>query len=84
MPDGLESVASALGFDHKAVADPLIRSPLPDYGLPAEEPTGWGTIIAGIVGALGVFALSSLLAQSILPKKRPGQQEFSPPNQGLR
>jgi hypothetical protein len=62
LPDGLEQVASSLGFS-KGTATAGTVSPLKDYQLPGIRSAATATIIAGLVGAVTVFALSFLLAR---------------------
>lgn len=54
-PDGLEWVGEELGFIERAQDAPY--SALPDYTIPLLGETALSTIIAGVVGALIVFAL---------------------------
>lgn len=68
-PDGLDRMAEALGFAGRA-AKPVVSAPLPDYRLPG---VGWGPIGTSLAGAAGttvVFALSWLLAGSLVAKER--------------
>ena len=67
LPDGLERVASALGFEHKA-AQPLFVAPLRDYHLPGVKSAAWATAWAGGIGTVVVFALSWVLARALAPK----------------
>jgi cobalt/nickel transport system permease protein len=68
-PDGLEKVAGALGFDHRAAATPLVPSPIPDYALPGIQSAGGATAWAGAIGTVVVFALAWLLARALVPKE---------------
>ncbi len=70
-PDGLDRTAEALGFAGRA-ARPVVPAPLPDYRVPG---LGWGPIGTSLAGAAGttvVFALSWLLAGSLVAKERRG------------
>jgi cobalt/nickel transport protein len=69
-PDGLERVASALGFDAKAAANPLIHSPMADYRVPGIGSLSEATAIAGVSGAAVVFVLSFVLARTLLPRSK--------------
>jgi cobalt/nickel transport system permease protein len=60
-PDGLERVATDLGFLDKAVAGPY--QILPDYTIPSLGEGGISTILAGAIGALVVAALTVLLVR---------------------
>jgi cobalt/nickel transport system permease protein len=62
-PDGLEKVASALGFDRRAAETPVLKAPLPDYVFPGVE----STALAGLVGTIAVFALAWILARVLAP-----------------
>jgi cobalt/nickel transport system permease protein len=70
LPDGLERVASSLGFEHKATSGPLVSSPLKDYQIPGIQSASTATIAAGAVGAVVVFALSFLLARVLVPRRK--------------
>ena len=61
-PDGLEKVAEDLGFIQKAEVEPVINSPIPDYAWPNLKSEKLATSVAGISGALVVFALGYGLA----------------------
>ena len=65
-PDGLEWVAEQAGFLHTAVNAPFQL--LPDYTIPGLGETGSSTILAGMIGALIVaavtFGLGRLLRRS--------------------
>ena len=60
-PDGLERVATNLGFIDKGVDAPYQL--LPDYTLPFLGETSLSTILAGALGAaiVGILAISSIL-----------------------
>ena len=70
LPDGLEKVASSLGFEHRAAETPNLSSPMKDYQLPGIQSTASATIVAGVIGAIAVFALSFLLARVLTPRSR--------------
>lgn len=53
-PDGLEWVATRLGFAGREVGNSF-QSPLPDYSLLPIRSTFWSTFIAGTIGAALVF-----------------------------
>ena len=67
-PDGLEKVAAKLGFEHRAVAQPLIHSPIPDYKVPGIGSAGVATAVAGVVGIIVVFGLAVVLARVLTPR----------------
>jgi cobalt/nickel transport system permease protein len=67
-PDGLEKIATSLGFEHKTSDAPLLSAPLPDYQVPLISSPVIGTALAGIIGAAVAFGLSFLLARLLVPK----------------
>jgi cobalt/nickel transport system permease protein len=74
LPDGLESVASSLGFSMRATTVSVAPSPLKDYQLPGIQPTATATMVAGLIGAVTVFALSFLLARVLVRRNvKPSQ-----------
>lgn len=66
-PDGLEHVASSLGFEHTAEDSAVASSPLADYGTAGIESPWLSTAVSGVVGllitGLIAFALMRLLAR---------------------
>ncbi|MCG3148367.1 MAG: Cobalt transport protein CbiM [Verrucomicrobiae bacterium] len=69
-PDGLEKVAATLGFEHRAVAEPVLPAPLPDYEMPGIQSAVAATAVAGAVGTFIVFGLAAILARVLVPKSR--------------
>ena len=69
-PDGLESVAAALGFEQRALADALLGSPMLEYRIPGIGSPVAATALAGVVGTVVVFMLSYLLARVLVPRSR--------------
>lgn len=69
-PDGLERVASLLGFEQRAAA-PAIASPAAGYGIPGVRSAVASTAIAGLIGTLTAFVFAYLLARILTPAKRP-------------
>lgn len=65
-PDGLERVAATLGFEGKALAPPVIHSPIAEYQIPGIGSSVVATGIAGAVGTVVVFGLSFLLARVLI------------------
>ncbi len=61
-PDGLEFVGAKLRF-LTAESDPLIISPMPDYGLPGLPDLKVVTAAVGIIGTLAVFAIGLALGR---------------------
>jgi cobalt/nickel transport system permease protein len=70
-PDGLESVAARLGFEHKA-AYPIAPALAPGYQLPGMHWATGATAAAGAVGTLVAFGLALLLARSLVRKPEEG------------
>jgi cobalt/nickel transport system permease protein len=66
-PDGLETVAAALGFAHRAAEIPVAPSPFPDYAVPGIGSAVLSTIIAGCVGTVAAFIFAYLLARFLTP-----------------
>lgn len=64
-PDGLESVAKALGFDHQAARS--LESPLADYRLPWLGSATTATAVAGVIGTLLAFLAAYALARVLVP-----------------
>jgi len=69
-PDGLESVAARLGFEHP-IAKPLLPVPAPDYHAPGISWTVGATAVAGAAGSLVVFALALVLGRWLVPARAP-------------
>jgi len=68
-PDGLESVAAKLGFDHRAV-HLRVPAPAPDYQMPGVRWAAGATALAGAAGTVVVFGLALLLARWLV--REPG------------
>jgi cobalt/nickel transport system permease protein len=68
-PDGLEKVATTLGFESRAAEKPLLAAPVPDYALPGIGSPAVATALAGALGTILVFGLSWLLARSLTTKR---------------
>jgi cobalt/nickel transport system permease protein len=66
-PDGLDKVASVLGFEQKSVSQQIAGSPLPEYTVPGIGSATTATAIAGVVGVIVVFGLSFVLARILVP-----------------
>lgn len=71
-PDGLERVASSLGFADKALTPPVLHAPIADYQIPGLGSTTVATGVAGAAGAVVVFGLSFLLAHILVRNRRQG------------
>ncbi|HVP52545.1 MAG TPA: energy-coupling factor ABC transporter permease [Terriglobales bacterium] len=65
-PDGLETVAARLGFEHRGGA--VLSAPLANYAIPGCKSPVVATAVAGAVGALVVFGLALLLSRVLVPK----------------
>jgi cobalt/nickel transport system permease protein len=77
-PDGLERVATKLGFANKAMPA-LLPAPAPDYQVPGIHWAVGATAIGGAVGALVVFSLAFLLARLLVPGRGANSPETSRP-----
>jgi len=66
-PDGLETVAAKLGFEHQA-SKPMLAAAAPDYQVPGIHWAVGATALAGAVGTLVVFGLALLLGTFLVPK----------------
>jgi len=64
-PDGLERVASLLGFDHAAASGSPVASPLAGYEIPGLGSAAVATAVAGAIGALLTLGLSFFLARML-------------------
>ncbi len=66
-PDGLDSVATKFGFDHRA-ATTAWHAPVKDYQFPGLPWNRGATALAGLAGCSVVFGLALLLARSLVRK----------------
>ena len=71
-PDGLEHVAAKLGFDQKAIEQPMVHAPLADYQWPGMRSAASATAMAGVIGTAVVFVLAWVLARVLAPKTGTG------------
>lgn len=67
-PDGLEAVASALGFEHAATT--VMTAPMPDYQFAGIRWDAGATALAGVAGTIVVFGLALLLSRWLVRKER--------------
>ena len=67
-PDGLEAVASKLGFERKAV-HAAVPAAAPDYRVPGVHWAVGATALAGAAGPLAVFGLGLLLGRMLVPRE---------------
>lgn len=58
-PDGLERVAEDQGFIATAEDSAAVDSPLADYGVAGVEDDRTGTVVAGLIGTVLVFAVGT-------------------------
>lgn len=65
-PDGLESVAKRLGFEHQA-SPSVIHTPLADYHLPYFGSATTATAVAGLIGTVVAFVAAYVLARLLMP-----------------
>jgi cobalt/nickel transport system permease protein len=66
-PDGLEAVASRLGFEHRAQASSL--SVFGDYQVPGFGSTGLSTALAGALGSVIALGLALLLGLVLVRRR---------------
>lgn len=69
-PDGLERVATDLGFIEKGEGGTVIKSPLADYIFPGVVNEAAATAMAGLTGTLVTFGAMYGLAR-LLKKRKP-------------
>jgi cobalt/nickel transport system permease protein len=69
-PDGLESVATRLGFEQKATR-PVLVAPASGYRFPGVHWAAGATALAGAAGAVVVFGLALVLAKSLVREGKP-------------
>lgn len=66
LPDGLEAVAGALGFEHRATP-PAVVAPMPDYQVPWIGSVTTATAWAGLIGTVVAFTAAFGLAKVLMP-----------------
>lgn len=66
-PDGLERVATDLGFIN--TAQPAVFQIIPDYTIPFLGATPISTIVAGAIGVIVVLAIAFIVGRSLQTKK---------------
>lgn len=69
LPDGLEKVALALGFEARAAIQPVLSVPFADYKIPMLGASPRATAAAGCIGTVVAFALAALLARTLVPRE---------------
>jgi cobalt/nickel transport protein len=70
-PDGLERVAEDKGFLERAVGNPILHSPLPDYVFPGIADERLATGLAGFLGTLTLFAVGYAVGWIVRRAARP-------------
>lgn len=68
-PDGLEKVATQLGVEQHAAAQPWLQALWPDYTVPWLKAEKLGAILTGILGTLAVFVLAWATARIVGRRK---------------
>lgn len=68
LPDGLESVAQRLGFEHQA--SPGLAAPMAEYQVPFFGSATVATAAAGLIGTLAAFVGAWALARILVPSLR--------------
>lgn len=66
-PDGLEKIASDLGFIRRG--EVVFRSPIPDYSSQGSVSGSLPASLAGAIGTVIVFAVATLLARIFVAAK---------------
>jgi hypothetical protein len=77
-PDGLESVARALGFSNHVMAV-RVQSPMPEYRLPFVGSPTFATAVAGLVGTVLAFVAAYALARMLVPSLSAPKKDASLP-----
>lgn len=77
-PDGLEKVLGQLGWMPSGGSG--YRGLFPGYAMPGSHPTGFGSILAGVVGVALVVALTTVLGT--LLKRRTSEPRESKGREG--
>jgi cobalt/nickel transport system permease protein len=70
LPDGLERVAKTFGFENKAMENQSFSAPLKNYRFYGFELGETSSILAGFIGASGVFVFLFVLSRIIIPKPK--------------
>ena len=68
-PDGLEAVASRLGFEH-AAHTPVLAAPMAGYAMPGVHWAVGATAWAGAMGAVLAFGLAWMLGRMLVREQR--------------
>ncbi len=71
-PDGLEQVASKMGFENKMSGINLMGAPMPDYGLALFGAGPFSTLVAGLSGLAAVFLATTASGWAIKRLRRSG------------
>ncbi|HUI08862.1 MAG TPA: energy-coupling factor ABC transporter permease [Bacteroidota bacterium] len=69
-PDGLEAVASRLGFHASSLANAPLASPLEGYTIPGIGSPAVATVLAGLAGTCVVFAGGFVIAGVLARRRR--------------
>ena len=69
-PDGLERVATNIGFIEKGEGHNIVKSPFPDYLTPGIKKEKVSTSVAGIIGTVIVFGLAYGVSALVGKKER--------------
>lgn len=67
-PDGLERVATTLGFSGREISDTMMPSLISDYAFPGIKSPMIATSIAGVIGTAVAFLLAFVFARVLIPK----------------
>ena len=77
-PDGLERVAEDQGFIATAEESAVVDSPLADYGVAGVENDRTGTVVAGLIGTVLVFAVGTGALIVFRRKRAPSTPKIDP------
>ena len=77
-PDGLERVAQDQGFIATAEDSPAADSPLADYGVAGLEDDRTGTVVAGLIGTVVVFAAGTGVLMVVRRRRARSASKLSP------
>jgi cobalt/nickel transport system permease protein len=69
LPDGLEGVATRLGFDRAAIPASVPGAPLGGYVIPGIGSPAAATAVAGGLGTILMFGVGYLLARAVVPSR---------------
>jgi cobalt/nickel transport system permease protein len=78
LPDGLDHVASTLGFAGHERPSPVAAGPLAGYSMPGVAAAVAGTSLAGMLGVLAVLAVTAAVRGLVRGRHARGSEEHDP------